>query len=95
MAEIKVSRHSREATSTPIHWTHRYRRRRQSWSRRWLVSGCHSSLAEEDLRLGKDSLGLDQCHARLYTAIQRHIALVTALAICAVTAASLRDRTDA
>ena len=51
---------------------------------------------EEDFRLGKDSLGLDQCQARLYTAIQRHIVLVTAaLAICAVTAAWLRDRTDA
>src|SRR5271169_749960 len=49
--------------------------------------------AEEDFRAGKDSLGLDQCQARLYTAIQRHIVLVTAaLAICAVTAACLRDR---
>ena len=52
--------------------------------------------AAEDFRTGKDSLGLDQCQARLYTAIQRHIVLVTAaLAICAVTAAWLRDRTDA
>ena len=51
---------------------------------------------EEDFRLGKDSLGLDQCQARLYTAIQRHIVLVmAALAICAVTAAWLKDRTDA
>jgi SRSO17 transposase len=51
---------------------------------------------EEDFRLGKDSLGLDQCQARLHTAIQRHIVLVmAALAICAVTAALLRDRTDA
>jgi hypothetical protein len=42
----------------------------------------------------KDNLGLDQCQARLYTAIQRHIMLVmAALAICAVTAALLRDRT--
>jgi hypothetical protein len=41
----------------------------------------------------KDCLGLDQCQARLYTAIQRHIVLVmAALAICAVTAALLRDR---
>jgi hypothetical protein len=40
-------------------------------------------------------LGLDQCQARLYTAILRHILLVmAALAICAVTAAQLRDRTD-
>jgi hypothetical protein len=51
---------------------------------------------EEDFRTGKDSLGLGQCQARLYTAIQRHVVLVmAALAICAVTAALLRDRTDA
>jgi SRSO17 transposase len=51
---------------------------------------------EEDFRLGKDGLGLDQCQARLYTAIQRHAVLVmAALAICAVTAAQLRDRTNA
>ena len=50
---------------------------------------------EEDFGLGKDCLGLDQCQARLYTAIQRHIVLVmAALAICAVTAAQLKDRTD-
>jgi SRSO17 transposase len=50
---------------------------------------------EEDFRLGKDCLGLDQCQARLYTAILRHVVLVmAALAICAVTAAQLRDRTD-
>jgi SRSO17 transposase len=49
---------------------------------------------EEDFRLGKDCLGLDQCQARLCTAIQRHLVLVmAALAICAVTAAQLRDRT--
>jgi SRSO17 transposase len=51
---------------------------------------------EEDFRTGKDSLGLDQCQARLYTAIQRHAVLVmAALAICAVTAALLRDKTNA
>jgi SRSO17 transposase len=51
---------------------------------------------EEDFRTGKDSLGMDQCQARIYTAIQRHAVLVmAALAICAVTAAQLRDRTDA
>jgi hypothetical protein len=45
--------------------------------------------------LGKDCLGLDQCQARLYIAILRHLVLVmAALAICAVTAAQLRDRTD-
>jgi SRSO17 transposase len=51
--------------------------------------------AEEDFRSGKDCLGLDQCQVRLYAAILRHIVLVmAALAICAVTAAQLRDRTD-
>jgi SRSO17 transposase len=49
---------------------------------------------EEDFRLGKDCLGLGQCQVRLYTAILRHIVLVmAALAICAVTAAGLKDRT--
>jgi SRSO17 transposase len=49
---------------------------------------------EEDFEFGKDCFGLDQCQARLYTAILRHIVLVmAALAICAVTAALLRDRT--
>jgi SRSO17 transposase len=51
--------------------------------------------AEESFELGKDCFGLDQCQARLYTAIQRHIVLVmAALATCAVTAALLRGRTD-
>ena len=51
---------------------------------------------EESFELGKGCFGLDQCQARLYTAILRHIVLVmAALAICAVTAAQLRDRTDA
>ena len=50
---------------------------------------------EEDFRTGKDQFGLDQCQARLYTAIQRHIVLVmAALAICAITAAKVKDRTD-
>jgi SRSO17 transposase len=50
---------------------------------------------EEDFGFGKDCFGLDQCQARLYTAITRHVVLVLAAqAICAVTAASLRDRTD-
>ncbi len=49
---------------------------------------------EEDFELGKDCFGLDQCQARLYTAIARHIVLVmAALAICAVAAALLRGRT--
>ena len=50
---------------------------------------------EEDFESGKDCFGLDQCQARLYTAILRHIVLVmAALAICAVTAALLRTCTD-
>ncbi len=49
----------------------------------------------ESFELGKGCLGLDQCQARLYTAVLRHIVLVmAALAVCAVTAAQLRDRTD-
>ena len=50
---------------------------------------------EEDFEFSKDCFGLDQCQARLYTAIARHTVLVmAALAICAVTTALLRDRTD-
>jgi SRSO17 transposase len=50
---------------------------------------------EEDFETGKDCFGLDQCQARLYTAILRHVVLVmAALAICAVTAALLRNRTN-
>jgi len=49
---------------------------------------------EEDFRLGKDRFGLDECQARLHTAIFRHTVLVmAALAICAVTAAQLSSRT--
>jgi SRSO17 transposase len=50
---------------------------------------------EEQFRAGKDLLGLDESQVRLYHAIARHTVLVmAALAICAVTAAQLRDRTD-
>jgi hypothetical protein len=50
---------------------------------------------EEGFEFSKDYFGLDQCQARLYTAILRHLVLVmAALAVCAVTAAHLRDRTD-
>jgi len=50
---------------------------------------------EEDFTFSKDCFGLDQCQARLYTAIARHTVLVmAALAICAITAAQLKDRTD-
>jgi SRSO17 transposase len=51
---------------------------------------------EESFEFGKDYFGLDQCQARLHIAILRHLVLVmAALAICAVTAAQLRERTDA
>ena len=50
---------------------------------------------EEQFRTGKDSFGLDESQVRLYTAIARHTVLVmAALAICAITAAQLRQRTD-
>jgi SRSO17 transposase len=50
---------------------------------------------EEDFEFGKDCFGLDQCQARLYTAIARHAVLVmAALAICAITASLVKDRTD-
>ena len=49
--------------------------------------------AEEGFEFGKDQFGLDQCQARLYTAIARHTLLVmAALAVCAVAAALLRPR---
>jgi SRSO17 transposase len=51
---------------------------------------------EESFEFGKGCFGLDQCQARLYTAIFRYFVLVmAALAVCAVTAARLRDRTGA
>ena len=50
---------------------------------------------EEEFRLGKDCFGLDQAQVRLYTAIARHTVLVmAALAICALTAAALKNRTS-
>jgi len=50
---------------------------------------------EESFELAKGCFGLDQCQARLYTAVLRHLVLVmAALAVCAVTAAQLRERTD-
>jgi SRSO17 transposase len=49
---------------------------------------------EESFEFAKGSFGPGQCQARLYTAILRHLVLVmAALAVCAVTAAALRDRT--
>ena len=50
---------------------------------------------EETFEFGKDCFGPGQSQVRLYTAIARHTVLVmAAIAICAVTAALLRDRTD-
>jgi SRSO17 transposase len=50
---------------------------------------------EEDFEFGKNCFGLDQSQVRLYAAIARHTVLVmAALAICAVTAALLHDRTN-
>ena len=58
------------------------------------AAGCRWPV-EEDFRSGKGCFGLDQCQARLHTAVARHTVLVmAALAICAVTAALLRHRTD-
>jgi hypothetical protein len=50
---------------------------------------------EEQFRAGKDFLGLDESHVRLNHAIARHtVPVLAALAICAVTAAQLKGRTD-
>jgi SRSO17 transposase len=50
---------------------------------------------EEGFEFSKDCFGLDQSQVRLYAAIIRHTVLVmAALAICAITAALLRRRTD-
>jgi len=50
---------------------------------------------EEDFEFGKGCFGLDESQVRLYTAIARHTVLVmAALAVSAITAALLRDRTD-
>ena len=51
--------------------------------------------AEENFQFAKGCFGLDQSQVRLHTAIARHTVLVmAALAICAITAALLRHRTD-
>jgi SRSO17 transposase len=58
------------------------------------AAGCRWPV-EEDFRSGKGCFGLDESQVRLYHAIARHTVLVmAALAICAVTAALLRRRTD-
>ncbi|MER8032937.1 hypothetical protein ABTZ78_28675 [Streptomyces bauhiniae] len=54
---------------------------------RWPIKG--------DFEFGKDLFGLDQAQVRLYEAIRRHTILVMiALAVCSVTAAGARPRTD-
>jgi hypothetical protein len=57
--------------------------------------GRWASLARgKRFELSKGCFGLDQCQARLYTAILRHTVLVmTALAICAVAAVRIHDLT--
>ena len=56
--------------------------------RRWTV--------EEDHEFGKDQFGYDHAQVRLYGPVMRHLTLVmAALAICAVTTASLRDTSPA
>jgi hypothetical protein len=50
---------------------------------------------EEYFEFSKDCFGPGQSQVRLYTAIARHLVLVmAALAICAITAALLKNRTD-
>ena len=50
---------------------------------------------EEDFQVGKDHFGLDHSQVRLYTALMRHLVLgMTALAVCAVTAAAMREATS-
>jgi SRSO17 transposase len=47
---------------------------------------------EEDFQTSKGHFGLDHSQVRLYTALLRHLTLsITALAICSVTAAALRQ----
>jgi hypothetical protein len=49
----------------------------------------------EGFRSGKDIFGFDESQVRLYTAVTRHTVLVlTVLAICTITAALLRRRTN-
>ena len=65
-----------------------------SASRLVRAAGCRWPV-EEDFRSGKACFGLDESQVRLYAAIARHTVLVmAALAICVVTAALLRRRTD-
>src|SRR5260370_34204502 len=59
------------------------------------AAGLRWPAVAEDFAFSKDCFALDQCQARLYTVLARHAVLVmAALAICAITAALLKDRTD-
>jgi hypothetical protein len=49
---------------------------------------------EESFEFGEDLFGLDQSQVRLYEAFLRHLVLVAALAICAVSAATAQQRAD-
>jgi SRSO17 transposase len=50
---------------------------------------------EEDFQVGKDQFALDHSQVRRYHALVRHLALaMTALAICATTAATMRAKTS-
>jgi hypothetical protein len=62
-----------------------------------LVKVCGRRRAvEEDHEFGKDQFGYDHAQVRLYGPVMRHLTLVmAALAICAVTTASLRDTSPA
>jgi SRSO17 transposase len=65
-----------------------------SLSRLVRAAGCRWPV-EEGFQFGKGCFGLGQSQVRLYHAIARHTVLVmAALAICAITAALLRRRTD-
>ena len=67
----------------------------QTWSLSRLVRAVGLRWPGEGFEFGKGCFWLDQSQVRLYTAIIRHTVLVmAALAICAITAALLRHRTD-
>jgi len=62
------------------------------WSR---SRACAGPWKREDFQVGKDQFGLDHSQVRLHTALMRHLVLtMTALAICAITAAAMRDATS-
>lgn len=90
---LLVRRHLRTG-ELAFHYCYLPDRQRTSVTRLIRAAGLRWPV-EEDFEFAKDQFGLDQCQARLYTAIRRHTVLVmTALAICAVAAAQLRRRTD-